>query len=190
MSRKKFLTRAVVVLLLGGFASVIFVFGASMNPSAKARAVLVKIDVSNMQPGDVKVTSTDLPIAVVAQSSQILADLAQLDAHVWNPQISTEYTSNDGKRFFIFVPLSARAGQRCLVKHVDKSEPNPGRRADNTWLGGFWDPCWDASFDYAGRAIKNPQYSYLNVAPEAASLGVVPAVKEKDGVLTLNLFQR
>lgn len=169
MTRRRILGMSVAVLAVIGVAVTSFSLVASLAPSQKARALAgaptVSIaDLVATEPGAVRfVEAYGRPILIFRPSEATWRGLKMLDAHVWNPKIAGY---SEEFNVFIFWGFSTKLG--CNLKHFppgvvwDQERPN--------WNGGYFDPCGDPSYDYAGRTIKDVRYTVNGYAAEHPNL--------------------
>lgn len=177
MDSRKILTKTIFFMVFVSVASVVIVLTEALGPSARERANIVNVELSSIEPGQVKLVGNNFPVYVVAQTNEMLNDLGLMSDHVWDRRISTEYKTLTGDKYFIFYAVRKDVPS-CLPKHYPKNKPNTYRTDEATWLGGFWDMCRDLSYDYAGRAIEDIQYSYINFSRKMPNLPPVMGLRD------------
>ena len=184
MSRKSL--RAVLKLLLflaAGFALYPFLSSLTSrepNPDAAKNAAMV-IRLDGLAPGELLMQPVPAGIVWVYHrrvnevdglhgNTAHLVDPASLKsrqpAAVQNPHRSLH------SAYFVFLPFESRRG--CQVSYLGPSEPVdlPG------WQGGFFEPCYQAYFDLAGRRYKGTGHE------EQVNLEVPPhGFRDKNTVL-------
>ena len=186
MSRRNFISLAVLVLMLG--AGLFGYLHAQSNPTPEVRrdGLEATVDVSAMKPGDImEVKGLDLPVWVVRRSPAMLTALGTPVASLDDPQ-SIRSAQPEGldpalrsakPEYFVMVPIfhvvNGRTGvwSTVSVQHVSADDtPRLLAGALHAWAGGFKDNAGRGiHFDYAGRV-----YRYTNVWNGFASNIAVP----------------
>lgn len=178
MNQKRVLTilaaafTAVLVLATGA------VLLGSLKPSATAEPqrlyTEIRIaDIENLPPGEF--TRAIGPAGVVylfKPTAEILTDLDKLDRSVFDPEIRSYVEELD---VFVYRGQSTRFG--CLLLHAPPDWPN--------WPGGFFDPCHDSSYDYAGRTLSDPDLAYSGFTKPVSNLYVPEILFSTDGVVRM-----
>ncbi len=158
-----------------GGAAVTVPFVSSFAPSEKAKAAgaPVEIDVSAMQPGELKrVEWRGKPVWVLRRTQEMLATLKGTEPHVADPgSIRTVYpTPGYAKNphrsikpeYLVVVGICSHLGCSPSDKFVTGPQPS----LPDDWSGGFLCPCHGSTFDLAGRVFKNkPAPDNLEVPP-------------------------
>jgi Rieske Fe-S protein len=174
----------VVVIALGVVAIAIIgvVLLRSLQPTATARANNVAyVRVDNLAPGEVRsyLLSNGAPLLIYRPTPESLADLDVLNDHVWDPA-RRSYISALG--VFVYLDRSSHLG--CVLKEVPKSKAT---EYSPQWRGGLLENCGDASYDYAGRRIKTPEFALYGFSADLPNL-VTPKVHvEQDGGLRVEM---
>ena len=95
-----------------------------------------------------------------------LQTIKELDKHVWNPSLAN---FNSDLNAYVYWGENTRWG--CELEHVP---PGESRFKDDDesakWLGGYWDPLCESSYDYAGRTIKSWKYTRNGLNLEVPNL--------------------
>ncbi len=158
-----------------GGAAVAVPFVSSFAPSEKAKAAgaPVEIDVSAMQPGELKrVEWRGKPVWVLRRTPEMLATLKGTEPQVADPgSVRTAYPTPDYAKnahrsikpeFLVVVGICSHLG--CSPSDKFATGPQPSLPDD--WSGGFLCPCHGSTFDLAGRVFKNkPAPDNLEVPP-------------------------
>jgi ubiquinol-cytochrome c reductase iron-sulfur subunit len=173
LSRRKFLTRAVVATGAVGAVFVAVPFIESWSPSERARAqgAPTELDLSKLEPGQMATPVwRRQPIYVVRRTKDMLERIAGHDGDLKDPESKDsdqpEYAKNDMRsrtpEFLVLIGICTHLG--CLPKQrFDKGELYA------SWPGGFFCPCHGSRFDLAGRVfdgspaslnLRVPPYSY------------------------------
>jgi ubiquinol-cytochrome c reductase iron-sulfur subunit len=173
LSRRKFLTNATIATGAVGAALATVPFIDSWNPSERARAqgVPVELDLDKLEPGQMTVVVwRRSPIYVVRRTPEMVAAVAGHDAELKDPDSKHSeqpvYAMNALRsrtpEFLVLVGTCTHLG--CLPKQrFARGELYP------SWPGGFFCPCHGSRFDLAGRVfdgspasinLRVPPYSY------------------------------
>jgi hypothetical protein len=171
VERKKTLVRIVWAFALCGLtvASVPF-FSAWIPDGASELPQKFLIDTSVLAPGRPHIIelSPSRPLIVFRATRAQLDDLAMLDPHVWNRATGSAL---DGDGTFVYWGLSTGNYGGCRLIHFPPGESRlSGIETGARWFGGYWAAGCEASYDYAGRAIKTKRYSYSGNVARARSL--------------------
>lgn len=167
-------TLIVATSIAGGAASVgaAVPFVVSMWPSerAKAAGAPVEVDISRMEPGDLKVVEwRGKPVWVIRRTKEMLDSLKAVAGRLTDPgsraSMQPDYARNEQRarkpEFMIMEGVCTHLGCSPQMKTAAaKAEMG----AD--WIGGFYCPCHGSKFDYAGRVFKG--------APAPLNLAVPP----------------
>ena len=186
--RRRFLTAATSVVGAGGVVGAAVPFVGSWNPSAKAKAAgaPVKFDVSKVEPGQMVVVEwRGKPVYVVRRTEEQLADLAQIDDILKDPDsevsVQPEYITDRSRairpEIAVIVGLCTHLG--CAPKH--RPEVGAADLGGDEWKGGFFCPCHGSKFDMAGRVYKG--------VPASANLEIPPYHFETDDVIVIGVDQ-
>jgi ubiquinol-cytochrome c reductase iron-sulfur subunit len=175
LSRRTFLTRAMVATGAVGTAFALVPFIESWNPSERARAqgAPTEMDISKIEPGMMSTTVwRRSPIYVVRRTPEMIKRIAGHDADLKDPGSDKSeqpaYAKNPVRarsdEYLVLVGTCTHLG--CLPKqHFAAGDLYP------SWPGGFFCPCHGSRFDLAGRVFEGspasinlrvPPYSYPN----------------------------
>lgn len=188
MDRRQTYVRVVWGFTLFGLVVVAIVFFDAVFPDNPENiSASVVIDISNFAIGEPKIIelSPSRPLIILRANREQLDSLAALEPHVWGKNVDAWMISS---RTFVYWALSTGKFGGCRLKHVPPAKP-PVTETDDAkgWLGGYWGAGCDASYDYAGRAIKSPQYLYGDYAGRSQSLRApLMTVLDKDRI-SINL---
>jgi len=171
VDRRKTLVWIVRAFALCGLivASVPF-FGAWFPDRATDLRPKFLIDTATIAPGRPRVIeiSPSRPLIVFRATRAQLDDLAMLDVHVWNTAAGGAI---DGDRTFVYWGLSTGNYGGCRLAHFPAGDSRlTSRETGARWFGGYWAAGCEASYDYAGRAIKTQKYSYSGNVDRSKSL--------------------
>ncbi|MGB6976125.1 MAG: ubiquinol-cytochrome c reductase iron-sulfur subunit [Gammaproteobacteria bacterium] len=173
--RREFLIKTTVTMGGLGLIATTIPFIASMLPGVAedVAAGPVKVDVSQMKPGDQKtVLWQGRPVWVVRRTPQELASLSQDTALLRDPNSNTDqqppYARNLYRsikpEYLVLVGVCTHLG--CIPTY--RPEPNS---VQPDWPGGFFCTCHGSKFDMAGRVFKGvpapinllvPPYKFIN----------------------------
>ena len=173
-------------------AAAAFPLVSTFAPSEKAKAAgaPVEVDISNLQPGDMKVSEwRGKPVWILRRTPEMMATLAKTETSLADPKslkpysIDTpEYCKNahrsrvEHKEFLVAVGICSHLGCSPSSKFAPGEQPS----LPSDWQGGFLCPCHGSTFDLAGRVFKNkPAPNNLDV-PRYMFLGDTKVVIGKD----------
>ena len=170
--RRRFLVRAASIACGVAAAGAAAPFAASLAPSKRARAAgaPVDVDISNLPPGQLKVTEwRGKPVWVLRRTDEMLADIRKDDPLVSDPASKHSQQPRYAKNEF----RSVDPGILVLVGTCTHLGCSPQfRPADENgdlgaaWNGGFYCPCHGSKFDLAGRVLRgSPAPTNLVVPP-------------------------
>ncbi len=173
-SRRVAIGLAASVGAAGGAAAVVpFVSTFAPSERAKAAGAPVEVDVSAMQPGELKrVEWRGKPVWVLRRTPEMLASLKATEPQVADPNSvrtaypTPAYAKNTYRsikpEFLVVVGICSHLG--CSPS--DKFQTGPQASLPDDWGGGFLCPCHGSTFDLAGRVFKNkPAPDNLEVPP-------------------------
>ncbi len=157
LTRRRFLTATTSVVGAVGTAFAAYPFLAAWQPSAKARAAgaPVEANISQLERGQrIIVEWRGQPVWIVRRSEQNIADLAELDGILADPesleQQQPEYAKNNYRslnpEFLVLVGICTHLG--CSPTYLPSLAPHD---LGPDWKGGFFCPCHGSKFDLAGR---------------------------------------
>ena len=175
----------VATSIAGGAASLgaAVPFVVSMWPSerAKAAGAPVEVDISRMEPGELKVIEwRGKPVWVVRRTKDMIDSLKAVGSRLTDPgsrsSAQPDYAKNEQRarkpEFMIMEGVCTHLGCSPQMKTAAaKAEMG----AD--WVGGFYCPCHGSKFDYAGRVFKG--------APAPLNLPVPPHVYVSDTTILI-----
>ena len=186
--------KAVLVAVVRTFALVgLVVFaipfaGVFFNTNAESKGQRAFIDVSDLVTGEPRIIelSTNRPLIVLRANPQQLHDLAELSPHVWD---SAQRSFAPG--VFVHWGLSTGKFGGCRLQHKPPGVVgDSAAAADSQWLGGYWAAGCEASYDYAGRALKSARHAYGAYVAKSRSLRAPDFELLDDGRLAIALDSR
>ena len=156
-------------------------FLTSMAPSerAKAAGAPVELDISGMQPGDMKTVEwRGKPVWVVRRDMEAVEALPKLNDQLADPNserspdaLTPEYARNIHRsikpEYLVAVGICSHLGCSPSARF----EPGPQPSLPDDWQGGFFCPCHGSKFDMAGRVFQGvpaplnlviPPYQFLS----------------------------
>ena len=159
---------------VGGVAAAV-PFVSTFQPSEKAKAAgaAVEVDISALQPGEMKTVEwRGKPVWVLRRTKQQLEELSTLNSELADPNServgypTPEYANNEWRsikpEFSVLVGICTHLG----CSPTSKFTPGPQPSLPDDWKGGFFCPCHGSTFDLAGRVFKNkPAPDNLEVPP-------------------------
>lgn len=158
-SRRKFLTWTTAVVGGIGAAYTMVPFIKSWNPSEKAKAAgaPVKVDISQIQPGQlIRVEWRGKPVWIVKRTQAMLDELPKHEERLRDPKSEEpqqpEYAQNASRaikpEIFVAVGICTHLG--CSPTYIPS---NFGEQISGV-NSGFFCPCHGSKFDLAGRVFK------------------------------------
>jgi ubiquinol-cytochrome c reductase iron-sulfur subunit len=159
-----------------GTAAVALPLVSTFAPSEKAKAAgaQVEMDISGMQPGEMRTVEwRGKPVWVVRRTPEMLASLAKLEGDLADPKsernpkdLTPEYAQNQHRsikpEYLVAVGICSHLGCSPITKFETGAQPS----LPDNWTGGFLCPCHGSTFDLAGRVFKNkPAPDNLEVPP-------------------------
>jgi ubiquinol-cytochrome c reductase iron-sulfur subunit len=159
-----------------GVAALAIPLVTTFSPSEKAKAAgaPVELDISGMQPGELRTTEwRGKPVWVVRRTPEMLSSLNQLAPQLADPNsernpsaFTPEYARNTHRsikpEYLVAVGICTHLG----CSPVEKFQVGPGQSLPDDWQGGFFCPCHGSTFDLAGRVYKNkPAPDNLEIPP-------------------------
>ena len=172
LKKRRFLTAATSVVGAVGVGFALVPFIASMQPSAKAKALgaPAEADISKLEPGQMlRVKWRGQPVWVVRRTEQNLKDLESRVGELLDPNSDAPqqpaYCKNPHRsrkpEFLVAVGICTHLG--CSPTFRPEVGPADLGAA---WKGGFFCPCHGSTFDLAGRVFKGvPAPSNLVIPP-------------------------
>ena len=147
-------------------------FVVSMWPSerAKAAGAPVEVDISRMEPGELKIVEwRGKPVWVIRRTKEMVDSLKAVATRLTDAgsraSEQPEYAKNEHRarkpEYMIMEGVCTHLGCSPQMK---TGEAKAEMGAD--WIGGFYCPCHGSKFDYAGRVFKG--------APAPLNLPVPP----------------
>lgn len=165
------LVRVVGCFTLCSLAVVAMVFLDAAVPDDRGKTPAnIIIDIADLvlgEPKFVEVSPTRYLIVLRLSSSQ-LGSISVLEPHVWNRAVNPEMLEQG---LLVYWAFSTGRFGGCHLTHVPAGASRARDAPEHAqWLGGYWAGGCDASYDYAGRAIKNRQYAYSDYVDRSSSL--------------------
>jgi ubiquinol-cytochrome c reductase iron-sulfur subunit len=172
LKKRRFLTAATSVVGAVGVGFALVPFIASMQPSAKARALgaPAEADISKLEPGQMlRVKWRGQPVWVVKRTEQNLKDLGTLTDQLLDPnsvvpqQPPYAQNAHRSRKPEILVAVGICTHLGCSPTY--RPEVAPADLGPD-WKGGFFCPCHGSRFDMAGRVYKGvPAPTNLVIPP-------------------------
>jgi ubiquinol-cytochrome c reductase iron-sulfur subunit len=170
--RRRFLvaTTSVVGAVGAGFVAVPFI--KSWNPSAKAQAVGVPVQVSlnGLEPGQLlKVQWRGQTIGVLRRTQETISLLPEVDVDLRDPESleseQPQFAQNEARAMrdeYLVVNMHC-THLGCVPQVLPQVGPQP---FEENWKGGFFCPCHKSKFDMSGRVYKGvPAPTNLRIPP-------------------------
>lgn len=182
LGRRRILAITTIAVGGAGVATATVPFFKSWNPSAKAKAasVPVEVNINKLDDGQlIKVMWRGKPIWVVKRTSSMLADLDKHDDLLRDPASAEpqqpQYAQNPWRsiRPEIFVAIGICTHLGCSPNY----QPDSFSEQVDGVTSGFYCPCHGSSFDMAGRVFQG--------MPAPLNLVVPPHYYADDGKLVI-----
>jgi len=168
--RNLIVATSVVGAAAGAGAAIPFVASWWPSERAKAAGAPVEVDVSRLEPGEMKVIEwRGKPVWVIRRTKEMLESLKTVtsrlaDAKSDVPQ-QPEYAKNEARALKAEVMV-----MEGVCTHLGCTPELRGAEAraemGGDWSGGFYCVCHGSKFDYAGRVFKgSPAPTNLVVPP-------------------------
>lgn len=175
LERRKFLIKSATALGAVGVVATAVPFVASMLPSVDVEhaAAPLKVDISNMKPGDqLTVSWRGKPIWIIRRTPEVLQNLSRNESLLRDPNSNEQqqplYARNRFRsikpEYLVVVGVCTHLG--CIPTY----RPDP-KSVSADWAGGFLCTCHGSKFDLAGRVFKGvpapinlevPNYTFLS----------------------------
>ncbi|MBV8666027.1 MAG: ubiquinol-cytochrome c reductase iron-sulfur subunit [Burkholderiaceae bacterium] len=153
-------------------------FVSTFQPSerAKAAGAPVEVDISDLKPGEMKVTEwRGNPVWILKRTPEMMESLNKTESQVADPKSEKtyqmplpEYCKNqhrsrvEHKETLVVVGICSHLGCSPGKKFQPGAQPS----LPDDWQGGFLCPCHGSTFDLAARVFKNkPAPDNLDVPP-------------------------
>ena len=186
--------RRTLVVIVRSFALVAFVvfaipfMGVFFNSGSDASGERAYVDLTRVVTGEPRIIalSPNRPIIVLRASEQQLHALETLSAHVWDPAMPAPVSG-----LFVHWAFSTGKFGGCRLQHKPAgATQTTAASGQSQWLGGYWAPGCEASYDYAGRAIKTARHAYGTYVAKTPSLHAPEIALLDDGRLAITLESR
>jgi len=151
-------------------------YALAIFPNLYAREKVL-VFLPKLQPGKVVMLKVkDQLLIMLKPSRQQATSIKRLTGHVWKSDVNT---FNSDLNAYVFWATSNK--RHCLLQHKPKQESLLKHWSKSgKWLGGFWDPQCETSYDYSGRSIKTYNYTFNGYTVEQQNLKQ-PAVMQQSG---------
>ena len=181
--RRRMLTMATSAVGAVGAGAWAVPFVGSLAPSEKAKALgaPVTVDISEIQPGDVKIVPwRGRPVWIMRRTPEMLATLGKVRDDLADPDSKQpqqpDYIQGEARaikpEFMVMLGVCTHLG--CSPKkRADAGAADLGA----SWQGGFFCPCHGSKFDFSGRVYEN--------VPAPLNIVVPPHRYESDTVLVI-----
>ncbi|MEJ7806404.1 MAG: ubiquinol-cytochrome c reductase iron-sulfur subunit [Telluria sp.] len=151
---------------------------STFQPSEKAKAAgaPVEADLSDLQPGGMKVVEwRGKPVWILKRTPEMMASLAQTEKELADPKSEKvfqlnmpDYAMNQARsrkehpEVLVVVGICSHLGCSPTSRFAAGAQPN----LPDDWKGGFLCPCHGSTFDLAARVYQNkPAPTNLDVPP-------------------------
>ena len=143
---------------------------------AKAAGAPVEADISDLQPGTMKVVEwRGKPVWLLRRTPEMMASLAKTEAQLADPKSEKVYqlpmpsyaknqtrSRKEHPEMLVVVGICSHLGCSPTARFAEGAQPN----LPDDWKGGFLCPCHGSTFDLAARVYQNkPAPTNLDVPP-------------------------
>ena len=167
--RRRLLTTAAAAIggVGVGAASVPFVQSLSPNQAAEAAGADVEVDISHLEPGQMKVVAwRNRPVMIVRRTPEMLENMRTLEGRLRDSTSEASqqpaYTKNWHRsiRPDIFVVVDVCTHLSCTPSfRPEYAIPEVGP----WWRGGLLCPCHNSQYDFAGRVFEGTSPAPINL---------------------------
>ncbi|MCE3264168.1 MAG: petA [Pseudoduganella sp.] len=149
------------VVGLGATGALVSTFQPSER--AKAAGAPVEVDISTLQPGEMKTVEwRGKPVWILKRTPEMVDSLKKTEGDVADPKsertpdmLTPEYARNQYRsikpEILVAVGICSHLGCSPSTKFQTGAQPS----LPDDWAGGFLCPCHGSTFDMAGRVFKN-----------------------------------
>ena len=167
--RRRLLTTAAVAIggVGVGAASVPFVQSLSPNRAAEAAGADVEVDISDLEPGHMKVVAwRNRPVMIVRRTPEMLDNIRTLEGQLRDSTSEASQQPDYAKNWHrsirpdIFVVVDVCTHLSCTPSFRPEyaiSEAGPW------WRGGLLCPCHNSQYDLAGRVFEGTSPAPINL---------------------------
>lgn len=159
--RRRMLTMATTAVGAVGAGAWAVPFVGSLAPSEKAKALgaPVTVDISAIQPGEVKIVPwRGRPVWIMRRTPEQLATLEKVRDDLADPDSrqpqQPDYVTGDARaikpEFMVMLGVCTHLG--CSPKK--RTDAGASDLGGASWQGGFFCPCHGSKFDLAGRVYS------------------------------------
>ena len=171
--RRRLLTTAAAAIggVGVGAASVPFALSLSPNQAAEAAGADVEVDISDLEPGQMKVVAwRNRPVMIVRRTPEMLENMRTLEGRLRDSTSEASRQPDYAKNWHrsirpeIFVVADVCTHLSCTPSFRPEyaiSEAGPW------WRGGLLCPCRNSQYDFAGRVFEgmSPAPTNLPIPP-------------------------
>ena len=175
--RKRILLWTTVLLILVGIAGVITPFALALKPNPRGRnddTYVTTLVIKGIRDGELQsVRVGNRNLFIFRPTPVQWQNIHRLDAHVWDPGMAAW---NPQLGAFFYWGYGTLRPYTLIEEPVQGTHPKrqpwePGWEPDRPlWQGGYIDIDRDMSYDYAGRAIRDLDYTYTGFSLDVPNL--------------------
>ncbi|MGH8203201.1 MAG: ubiquinol-cytochrome c reductase iron-sulfur subunit [Steroidobacteraceae bacterium] len=167
--RRRLLTTAVAAIggAGAGVASVPFVQSLSPNQAAEAAGADTEVDISDLQPGQMKVVAwRNRPVMIIRRTPEMLENMRTLEGRLRDSSSQASQQPDYAKNWHrsirpdIFVVVDVCTHLSCTPSFRPEyaiTEAGPW------WRGGLLCPCHNSQYDLAGRVFEGVSPAPINL---------------------------
>ncbi len=162
-----------------------FLFLSSLAPSTKAKSnAEFVMPIPKLESGTlITLRVNDRNVFMLRPDAAQRKSITQLDAKVWNAAQDAYVPELDA---YVYWGISTRWG--CILQEKPAVEYRAvSEDGKKQWLGGYWDPICEVSYDYAGRTIRSQAFSYNGYTAEFPNLAK-PKLRIIEDNIVISMF--
>lgn len=186
MNRRKLLVMITCALFSLFLVATAVPFSKALSPNiaAENNDILI-VDMPLLKPGvPVALKAGGRRFFLLSPTAAQLNDLHVMDAHVWHPDYGNW---SPDVQMFAYWAESTRFGAILQEKAVDQALRDRFNDRLQPWHGGYMNEWDDMSYDYAGRTIKDGDYTYYGMGLDFPNMHKVALEKLNDHQLLVHL---
>lgn len=182
-ARRRLLVRifwAFALVAISVAAIPFFDVGTKKSPTTHGRRIVFDPRVLTLGVPHFFEPAPNRPLIALRANPQQSTSLDNLASDVWDPAIRSEVQETG---VYVISALSTGRFGGCRLNHYPQLSSEV--EAGGGWQGGYWAAACDASYDYAGRAIKTRRYAKNAYVDKTRSLRAPTVTINDDGTFII-----
>ena len=156
--QKKVLIRIVKLLSIIFILLIAWVFIRSAGPDWSSQNPEISLNVSQLVKSDVVLmNAAGSAYYVIYPTTKMLLNLEKQQKHTQTKRVNKPYILNKHRQYFV---ISAFGEGGCMLRVFKQEDANPRADQPQKWLGGLVDLCDKVSYDFSGRLLVSPEFTY------------------------------